>query len=595
MVTPTIPHELEQRARDSVSTTAYRDRSSGEWVTTTWGELYDLTRQAGRSLLALGVGTGDAVAIIGSNRPEWTIGALATMCVGGVAAGMYATNSPEEIAHIVNHAESKIVVAENEDQLAKIQQIWAQLPALEHVVLMDGDSPDDRVLGWASFLDRGTEVDESKLDECLQSLEADQLADLIYTSGTTGPPKAVMLTHENLHWTARMLGDAAGFGHSSSTVSYLPLSHIAEQMSTIHIAVVHGYTVSYCPDGTKLNEYMLEVQPTHFFGVPRVWERMQSAVAAEFAEAKGAKAVITAWARRVGTSTTAARNDGRDLPLRLRLQSGVAQRLVFSKVRAALGMQRSVRLIAGAAPTSLETLEFFGSLGMAIEEIYGQSEDAGPTSSNLPGATKFGSVGRALPGVEVRLSGEGEVLVRGPNVFAGYYKEPEATAETLVDGWLHSGDLGSLDADGFLTITGRSKDIIITSGGKNVAPRNIEAALESIDLVSNAVCVGDRRRHLIALLTIGEQACARFAADHNLGTAEVHASEELQARLRIDIAETVNSRFARVEHIRNFVILPHEFGLATGELTPTMKLKRAVVNQMYESQIDAAYAKGEVL
>ncbi|MDH4147375.1 MAG: AMP-binding protein, partial [Acidimicrobiia bacterium] len=378
-------------------------------------------------------------------------------------------------------------------------------------------------------------------------------------------------------------------------ISYLPLSHVAEQMSTIHIAISRAYQVYYCPDPLELAAYVGEVRPTVFFGVPRVWERFHAGIGARLAEATGAKAKIVAWARGVGSKTTALRNEGREPTGLLAVQDKLASKLVFDKLRSALGLDRTRAFVSGAAPLAVEILEFFGSLGISVLEIYGQSEDSGPTSSNLPGATRFGSVGRPLPGVEVRIGGDDEILVRGPNVFAGYFKDEEATAATLVDGWLHSGDLGRFDDDGYLFITGRAKDIIITSGGKNIAPKNIEGALTSLELVSQAVCVGEQQRFLVALLTLDPDAAARFAAEHGIAVETVHEHPALLDRLGSEIAERVNPQFARVEHIRNFAVLPEQFSIEGGELTPTFKIKRALVNARYTEQIDALYEDGQKL
>ncbi len=596
MVATTVLHELERRAATEGSLPAYRDRLTGTWRTATWSEYNAATRRVARALVALGLERGEVVTILGANRPEWALGALGAMRIGAVAAGIYATDTPEEVAYIVGHSKSRVIIVENAAQLDKVLAVWEQLPGLTAAVRMDGTSPPEhpRVHGWEAFLALGDHVTEAEIDHRLDQLGPDDLADLIYTSGTTGPPKAVMLTHDNLRWTGALLGDVAGCDPSGSALSYLPLSHIAEQMSSMHVAIMAGYPVSYCPEPEKLTDYLIEVQPAYFFGVPRVWERMAAGVAEKLEESTGLRALVTTWARRIGGRVVALENAGEETPSVLRLQFRIAHKLVFSKVRAALGMDRTVRMISAAAPIPVETLEFFASLGMGIIELYGQSEDSGPTTANLPGATRFGTVGRPLPGVEVRLDAAGEILVRGRNVFAGYLHDPEATARTLDDGWLRSGDLGSLDTDGYLRITGRVKDIIITSGGKNIAPRNIEAALRSVDLVSQAVCVGDRERYLIALLTIDPEALGRFATSRGVAVAGV-ADPIVRGHLEEQIRSRVNPRFARVEHIRNFAILPHDFTVDNGELTPTLKVRRAAIIEKYHREIVATYAEGQRL
>ncbi len=595
-MTDTIIHRLERNAR-TLDSVAYQERLSGTWKPTSWREFNRQTRDAARALRTLGLDRGNVVTILSANRPEWTIMALAAMRVGGISAGIYTSNSPAEVAYIVQHSESPVILVDSEGQLAKIQEKWDELPSLQYVVLTPGvpGADDPRVLTWDEFLARADETEEAEIDEILASLQPEDVADFIYTSGTTGPPKAVMLTHDNLSFTADALAKVVDSGPEDVMLSYLPLSHIAEQTATIHLSITQGYEVHYCPDGTQLAEYLREVQPTIFFGVPRVWERFESVITDTLSQATGAKARITEWARSVGRQTTELRNKGEKPGAALAAQHALADKLFFSKIREATGFTRARALISGAAPIPPSTLDFFASLDLTILEIYGQSEDTGPTTTNRPGATRYGSVGQAIDGVEVKLADNDEILVRGRNVFAGYYKNEAATAETLVDGWLQSGDLGRFDEDGYLYITGRSKDIIITSGGKNIAPRNLEEALTGIDVVSQAVCVGEQQRYLVALITLDPEASQRFADEHGLDTGALVDDPKLRDHLENEIPAQVNAHFARVEHIRNFVVLPHEFSVETGELTPTFKIKRAVVNEMYASEISATYAAGQIL
>ena len=595
-MTDTIIHRLEANAR-RYSGPAYHDRLSGTWKATSWSEFNTETRTVARAMRALGLERGSVVTILAPNRPEWTLAALGAMRIGGISAGIYTSNSPAEVAYIVEHAESPLIVVDSAQQLAKIVDKWDELPDLKYVVMMAGaeGSDDPRVLTWDEFLARAEESDDAELDAIADSLGPDDVADFIYTSGTTGPPKAVMLTHENLAWTADALAKVVPSGPDDVMLSYLPLSHIAEQTATIHLAITNGYQVYYCPDGLKLAEYLREVEPTIFFGVPRVWERFASVVTDNLSQATGAKAKIAEWARSIGRQTTELRNKGESPSGLLAVQHAIAEKLFFSTVRQAMGLTRQRALISGAAPIPPATLDFFASLDMTILEIYGQSEDTGPTTTNRPGAVKYGSVGQPIDGVEVKLADNDEILVRGKNVFAGYYKNEAATAETLVDGWLHSGDLGRFDEDGFLYITGRSKDIIITSGGKNIAPRNLEEALTGIDVVSQAVCIGEQQRYLVALVTLDPEACQRFAEERGLSVDGLNDDPTMREYLDAEIQDKVNAHFARVEHIRNFAVLPHEFSVETGELTPTFKIKRTVVNEMYADTIAEVYSAGQLL
>lgn len=597
MADNTILHHLERHAKELGSRAALHDKVSGQWRSTSWAEYNALTRRAGRALIALGLGEGQVVTILGANRPEWVISALAAMRVGGISAGIYTSCSADEIGYIVSHSESPVIVVENLEQLGRVLEAWGDAPHLQYAVMMDGagEHDDPRVMSWQDFLARADEVDDAEIDARLAGLRSDQIADFIYTSGTTGPPKAVMLTHENLLWTATQLGNSVSITNDEVTLSYLPLSHIAEQSASILMPLVFGYEVHFCHDGLQLADYLKQVRPTTFFGVPRVWERFEAGIKGQLSQAEGAKAKIADWARSVSSKAIAARNNGQEPAGMLKAQYAIADKLVLSKIHTALGFDRARILVSGAAPIPASSLDFFASVGMPVVELYGQSEDTGPTTTNLPHANKSGTVGRPVEGVEVKIAEDGEILVRGKNVFAGYYKNQAATDETLVDGWLHSGDLGSFDADGFLSIIGRKKDIIITSGGKNIAPQNIEEALSTIDLVGTAVVVGEQQRFLVALLTLEPEATARFAAEHGLDGESLHEDPVVRSHIEEEITKQVNPLMARVEHIRNFVVLPHEFSTETGELTPTFKVKRNVVNEMYADQINAAYEAGQVL
>ncbi|MGN6110928.1 MAG: AMP-dependent synthetase/ligase, partial [Kofleriaceae bacterium] len=523
------------------------------------------------------------VAILGFNRPEWVILDHAAMMAGGAAAGIYTTCSPDEVQYIVHHSEALVVFVENADQLANIKARRDQLPLLRWIVMMRGTTATGGdVLTWDDFLSRAEGVPDGELDKRIDAIEQADLATLIYTSGTTGPPKAVMLSHHNLAWTARTLVDVGGEPGEGGDVSlsYLPLSHIAEQMATIHMPATAGSTVYYAESLDKVADNLKQARPTVFFGVPRIWEKFHAALAHRLGEVTGVKKRLVAWARSVCTEVNARRDRSEPLPRALELQYRLAHKLVIGKLKVALGFDRARSLISGAAPIAPDVLAFFASIDLPIREIYGQSEDSGPTSFNLPGKTLIGSVGPALPGIEVKIADDGEILVRGPHVFLGYLKDPEATAEALRDGWLCSGDLGAFDPQGFLTITGRKKEILITAGGKNIAPKNIEAAIKQSPLVGEAVVIGDRRKFLTALVTLDE------AAAHQLAPAELRAAIQRQI-------DDVNQGLARVEQVKKFAILPRPFGIETGELTPTLKIKRSVVARNFAAEIEAMYADAE--
>ena len=587
MATDTIPNRLLQRAKRTPNDPAYYVRDGGGWKPTNWGTYSDQVTQAGRALIALGFEPGQTVCILGFNRPEWAIMDVATMGAGGAPAGIYTTCSPVEVRYIVDHAEAPVILVENEEQWRKVKAERANMPKLKHVVTMKGMPPiaDDLVMTWDEFMAKGDEVDKQAYLDRIEALKPDGLATLIYTSGTTGPPKGVMLSNHNLAWTANVAIQITTITSTDCSLSYLPLSHIAEQMFTLHIPITTGARVYFAESIDAVPENLKEVQPTIFFGVPRIWEKFHAGITAKLKEATGVKAKLVQWAMKVGWEANKAPGSHKGF------QYNLANKLIFSKLKPAIGMGNARVCVSGAAPIAREVLEFFASLDIVVLEVYGQSEDTGPTSFNTPNKYRFGSVGPAIPGVQVKIADDDEILVKGPNVFLGYYKDPEATAATLTDGWLHSGDLGAFDSDGFLSITGRKKDIIITAGGKNITPKNLEAAIKNHELVNEAVVIGDRRKYLSALVTIDPEAGAAWAAANGEDSNALHKSAKLRASIQAHIDE-MNQHFARVEQIKKFTILTRNFSVEDGELTPTLKVKRAKVNDHFADEIEAMYSEG---
>jgi long-chain acyl-CoA synthetase len=453
------------------------------------------------------------------------------------------------------------------------------VPTLKRIVTMQGTTIDDAdTQTWEQFLASGNESEED-IDQRIKHLAPAAPATFIYTSGTTGPPKAVMLSHDNLAWTADRAIEIVGQSDQDTSLSYLPLSHIAEQMFTLHAPITSGARVYFAQGIDKMPENLKEVQPTVFFGVPRVWEKFHAGVASKLKLATGVKLKLVNFARRTGTAVSELKCQGKPITGALALKYKLANKLIFSKLKPAIGMGNARICVSGAAPIAPDVLEFMASLDVIILEVYGQSEDSGPTTFNLTGNTRFGTVGVRLPGIDVRIAEDGEILVKGRNVFMGYYKDEEATKATLdADGWLYSGDLGAFSDDGFLTITGRKKDIIITAGGKNIAPKNIEAALMEHEAISQAVVIGDRRKFLSAVVAINPERAEEAGGD--LSSFKSSIQEHIDA---------VNSRFARVEHIRKFSILPRELDQENAELTPTMKIKRRIVHDNWAAVIEGMY------
>jgi long-chain acyl-CoA synthetase len=584
----TIPGRLYDQAQTRPDAPAYFVKQGDEWVSTNWSTYYENVRLVAGALIHedIAIQAGQVICILGNNRPEWVEMDLAAMCIGAIPAGIYQTCSPAEVQYILSHSETPLVLVEDKEQWDKVAQVRDQLPNLKHIVTMKGTTVDDEMtLTWEDFSSRGV-AGRVQIEGDIHKLNPQDNATFIYTSGTTGPPKAVMLTHENLAWTAKAAVNMVDQTENDVSLSYLPLSHIAEQMFTIHAPISSGGQVYFAESVALMPDNLKEVQPTVFFGVPRVWEKFHAGVSAKLKLATGVKKKLVDFARRTGTAVSARKNAGEPVTGLLALKYKIATKLIFSKLKPALGLGRARICVSGAAPIGQDVLEFMASLDVVIHEVYGQSEDTGPTTFNLPGRTKYGTVGPRIDGVETRIAEDGEILVRGPNVFKGYFKDEAATAEALdAEGWLHSGDLGQFDEDGYLIITGRKKDIIITAGGKNIAPKNLEAALMEHELVSQAVVIGDRRKFLSALLTLDGD-----AAERAVGSREASDHADVRAALDAHVS-TINERFARVEHIRKFKILPREFDQENGELTPTLKIKRAIVYDNWSDTIDTFYAE----
>jgi len=587
-----IPARLLARGRAHGEAPAYSVRQdNGTWTPTPYRQYSQQVQDVCRSLVKLGFNAGDTTAILGFNRPEWVVFDVATMMAGGAPAGIYTTCSPSEVQYILHHSGSGFALLEDANQWGKVLAELENLPDLRHVIMMKGaeDIEHELVMSWDDFIACGQDVDENVIEERLNLLEADQIATFIYTSGTTGPPKAVMLSHKNLTWTADKAAKISTMQADDTSVSYLPLSHIAEQMFSIHAPITMGSSIYFAESIERVADNLKEVQPSVLFGVPRIWEKMHAKVSAKMAEATGVKAKILSWSMKVGRASSDLRNRGASPGLLFSLKHKMAHRLLFSKIKPLMGLANARMCVTGAAPISAEILEWFAGLDVTIHEVYGQSEDCGPTSFNLIGQTRFGTVGPALEGTEVRIADDGEICVRGPHVFLGYYKDQAATDEALIDGWLHSGDLGSFDADGYLTITGRKKEIIITAGGKNIAPKNIEAALKNLPIVSQAVVIGDRRKFLSALITLDPEAAEAWAEAHSLPLEGIHAHPQLIQAIDADIESKVNTLFARVEHVRKFTVLERDFSIDHGELTPTLKIKRSPINENWSDTIEAMY------
>jgi len=591
---PSTPARLMDRAASQGSKPAYAVRQGEGWAYTSWADYAATVRQAARALVALGLEADQTVTILGYNRPEWTTMAIAAMMAGGRPAGIYWTSAPPEIAYILQHSQAPVLLVETQEHVEQALALKSDCPALQHIVAMEGaagDHPD--VLSWAQFLELGVEDHEDAVSERMAAIEEARIGALIYTSGTTGPPKAVMLSHGNIAWSAAALTELFEARPGDRTLSYLPIAHIAEQQSSVHNHVSTGAIMHFAQSMDTLADDLKACRPVVFFGVPRVWEKMAETIKARLAEATGPKAGLAKWAMGVSQKWHAKAMVGQNPGPFLSLQKSIASALVLKKVQQALGLDAARMMISGAAPISPEVLKFFTGLDLLICEGYGQSETSAPTSFNRPGQVRIGSVGRLIDGMQARVSEEGELQVRGPNVFVGYMNNNEATENTFTrDGWMKTGDVVRIDEDGFIFITGRIKDIIITSGGKNITPANLETDLMNATLVEHAVVVGDARPYLSALLTLSPDALADFAAKHAMSEDETRASTALQEELQAAV-DQVNTRHARVENVRKFRVLDAPLSVEAGELTPTLKVRRNVVIARNQALVDEMYGDGQ--
>ncbi|HEU4990698.1 MAG TPA: AMP-binding protein [Gemmatimonadaceae bacterium] len=584
----TIPQAFDATAASCRDLPALRWKEDGAWQSLSWGAYRQQVHLAARGLIGLGLEAGKGVAIIGYNCPEWLVADLAAIHAGALPSGIYTTCTAEQCQYVAHHCEAQIAVVENAEQLAKFLAVRDGLPHLRAIVQMHGEPAAPGVLSWEQLLRRGHDVPEPALAERVARQQPDDVATLIYTSGTTGVPKAVMLSHDNVVWTAGTGIAALGIRAGDNILSYLPLSHIAEQIVSIFGPVNFGGCTWFAQSMETLGDDLREIRPDFFLGVPRVWEKIQERMQAAGAQSSPLRKRLIAWARRVGLAAGYADQTGRRRPA----AHGLANALVFRKVRARLGLDRARVLVTSAAPIARSTLEFFLSLGMPICEVYGMSECTGPATISTPARYCTGKAGYVFPGAELKTEADGEVCMRGRHVFKGYYKDAAATAEALdADGWLHSGDIGEIDADGFLQITDRKKDIIITAGGENVAPQLVEGMLKGIPVVSQAVVVGDRRRYLGALITLDPQRLPQDAAEAGSPARDPAAAAtcaKFRAYLQSHI-DAVNARLARVQAVKRFEIVPREFTVEGGELTPSLKVRRRVVAEKYAAEIERLF------
>jgi len=575
-----------KRHSDSKAVT-YKD-ASGQWVSKTFAEVGEIVRDLSLGLIDLGIGKGDKVSILANTRPEWTYFDFAALSAGAIVVPIYQTNSPEEVRYVLENSDAKAVIVEDDEQLAKVEQVRASLPKLEHVIRIDGT--DGETIPMEELARNGSRRNQAEWEQRWASVTPDDICTFIYTSGTTGPPKGCVISHGNYRSMVDMALKESVLRKDSVTYLFLPLAHSFALLIQLLSFDLGGNLAYWERDPLKIVPNLSEVKPNYFPSVPRIFEKIYTAATANVEKEGGLKKLIFNWAIGVGRKVRERERAGKSVGFLLRRQYEFADKAVLSKIRALFG-GKIENCVTGAAPINPEILRFFDAAGVLILEGWGMTETSTAASISRPDAFKFGTIGKSFDGCNIRIADDGEILVKGPNVFQGYYKNEEATNETLKDGWLHTGDIGEIDDEGYIKITGRKKDIIITAGGKNITPANLESEVKQHPLVSQCVVVGDRQPYLVALITLEPEEALAFAKEHGLpeDLEQLASNEHVFSAVQAHV-DQINEKFARVEQIKKIKILPNDLTQAGGELTPTLKVKRAVVADKHAAAIEKLYA-----
>jgi long-chain acyl-CoA synthetase len=596
----TVPRMFWRVVGERGDRVAMREKRLGVWRAITWREFGDRVRRVGLGLHSLGFRRGDTASILSTNRPEWLYADLGIVGGGGVSVGIYPTDSAAQVEYVLGHSGSRMVFVEDEEQLDKVLDVRGRLPQLERVVVFDLEGltafSDPMTMSLAALMEAGEcagAAHPELWEERLAEPAPGDCAILVYTSGTTGPPKGAMISHRNIVFQAehgtRLLPMAPG----EPRLSFLPLCHVAERVVGAYCSIYTGAVVCFAESVDTVVENVREVQPAVFGGVPRIWEKLYSGVALAVGEATRFEKWAYRTAVRLGRDVAERMLARRPVPAGLRIARWLADRLVLRNVRTLIGIERCRYLITGAAPISPDLIRWYLALGRPMLEVYGQTENTGIATVMPADAIRPGTVGRPVPYGELRIAPDGEILLRGPHVFLGYYRAPERTAEVIVDGWLHTGDVGCLDAEGYLRITDRKRDVIITAGGKNITPSEIENELKFSPYIADAVVIGDRRKYLTCLIMIDHDNVAKFAQDRDVPFTNF-ASLARAPAVRDLIAgevDAVNRKLARVETIKQFRLIEQQLDPEDEELTPTMKLKRKLVSEKYRDLIESMYAE----
>jgi long-chain acyl-CoA synthetase len=598
VVLETAPRIFRETVKKYGDRVAMRKKEYGIWHDISWNDYSRLVKQVGSALISLGLQKGDCGSIIGDNCPEWVTADLGIQCAGGVAVGIYATNAWPQVEYVIENSDSKFFFVENEEQLDKWLSFRDRAPLLKKVIVWDLEGlrhfKDPLVMTFEELLELGRQELEKNpdlIEKRMDEVQPEDTSMLIYTSGTTGPPKGAMLSHRNLTWMGRAITSDNPMHDTDEVMSFLPLCHVFEQLFSVLGHITHGFTVNFIESPDTVTDNMIEISPTVGYAVPRIWEKYYSAIVIKMSDATWFKKIVFYLALKIGKKRATLKMNFKKVPLYFEALYQFAYFSVFRKLKERLGFDRMRMAYSGAAPISPDILHFFQSIGVNLVEGYGQTEGTGVTCVSRTGRVKFGTVGPPLTGTEVKIAEDGEILVKSPSVFKGYFKNPEATAETVKDGWLHSGDVGLIDEDGFLKITDRKKDIIVTAGGKNITPQYIENKLKFSPYINDAVVIGDRRKFLVSLIMIDEDNVVKYAQDNKIQFSTYKDLTKAPEILKLIQGELdkVNETLSRVEQVKKFTILPKKLYEEDGEVTPTMKVKRKYVNEAFKDLIEGMY------
>jgi long-chain acyl-CoA synthetase len=589
-------HGVQTRAANTI----YRQKEFGIWQPVSWRELGRAAREIGMGLVSLGYEPGEVVSVLSNTNKEWVWSDLGALGAAGVVNGIYPTDAASQVEYLLADSSSVYAFVEDEEQLDKLLEVRARLPKLRRIFVFDmeglHDLDDQQVLSLDKLRSLGAAYDAANPGEWERRVglrKPEDLAILVYTSGTTGKPKGAMLSHANLMASIRCYGSAFAQSDRDERMAFLPLAHVAERVIGVHAALHTGTVLNFVENPETVPENVREISPTVFGAVPRVWEKFYSGVLIGLKEAGALQQFAYKLAIGVGYRQAKLREERKAVPALLRLQFLLARLLVLNNVRKLIGVHRARILVTGAAPTSPDLVRWYMALGLDMVEVWGMTESTGLGTANPAGRSKPGSIGPSMPGTEIKLSPEGEILVRGKNVFMGYLNQPEKTAETLKDGWLHTGDVGKVDAEGYFYITDRMKDIIITAGGKNITPSEFENQLKFSPYITDAVVIGEKRPYLVSLIMIDHENVEKFAQDNAIpfsNYASLCRRPEVQELIQAEL-DRVNKQFARVEQVKKFRLIERKLTAEDEELTPTMKLKRKLVNEKYKDLIDSMYMK----